>query len=108
MDARRDILIILTIAVCTFLTRLLPFALFGKSHEPPKLVRYLGQTLPPSVIAVLIVYCLRFIDLSRAPTVVPSIVSVALIAVLHSWKRNMLLSIGAGTLTYMLLVQLVF
>jgi branched-subunit amino acid transport protein AzlD len=108
MAEYRDILIILVIAICTFLTRLLPFALFGKSHEPPRLVRYLGQTLPASVIAVLIVYSLRTMDFSSVPTFLPAILSIAIIVVLHLWKRNMLLSIGIGTLSYMVLVQMVF
>ncbi|MHB1453748.1 MAG: branched-chain amino acid transporter permease [Saccharofermentanales bacterium] len=103
-----DIWIILTIAVCTFLTRLLPFVLFGKTHEPPRIVKYLGQVLPASVIAVLIIYCLKSVDFTQTATYAPAFLSIAIIAVLHVWKRNMLLSIGIGTLSYMILLQFVF
>jgi len=103
-----DIWIILTIAVCTFLTRLLPFVLFGKTHEPPRIIKYLGQVLPASVIAVLIIYCLKSADFAQTATYAPAVISIAMIILLHVWKRNMLLSIGLGTVSYMILLQFVF
>ena len=39
---------------------------------------------------------------------VPELLSIALVAVLHLWKGQMLQSIAAGTVCYMLLVQFVF
>ncbi|MHB8962741.1 MAG: branched-chain amino acid transporter permease [Saccharofermentanales bacterium] len=108
MNRMNDIWIILTIAVCTFLTRLLPFVLFGKTHEPPRIIKYLGQVLPASVIAVLIIYCLKSVDFTQTATYAPASISIALIILLHIWKRNMLLSIGLGTISYMLLLQFVF
>lgn len=101
----------ITIAICaviTFATRLFPFVVFGKSERPPELVRYLGRMLPPAVMTILIVYCVREVDFTSASQLAPQLISIALVAVLHIWKRNNLLSIGAGTLCYMLLVQLVF
>ena len=50
---------IAVMAVVTFLTRALPFLLFDRGSHPPKLVLYLGRVLPPAIIAMLIVYCLR-------------------------------------------------
>lgn len=38
----------------------------------------------------------------------PELISIALVVLLHLWKRQMLLSIAGGTVCYMLLVQLVF
>ncbi|MEG2987845.1 MAG: AzlD domain-containing protein, partial [Oscillospiraceae bacterium] len=50
---------IAVMAVVTFLTRALPFLLFDRGSAPPKFVLYLGRVLPPAVIAMLIVYCLK-------------------------------------------------
>ena len=36
------------------------------------------------------------------------IIGILIVALLHLWKRNSLLSIGVGTVSYMLLVQFVF
>ena len=95
-------------AVCTLITRALPFALFGGRERPPELIRYLGKLLPSAVISVLIVYCLKGVDFSNVRGVLPHLISIALVVGLHLWKRNNLLSIGAGTVCFMLLVQLVF
>ena len=53
---------IAVMAAVTFLTRALPFLLFDRGGHPPKLVLYLGRVLPPAVIAMLIVYCLRSVS----------------------------------------------
>lgn len=101
----------LTIAVCavlTFATRVFPFALFGGRDAPPEIVRYLGQMLPAAVMSILIIYCLRDVNFTSVSGVLPQLISIALVVGLHVWKRNNLLSIGAGTVCYMLLVQLVF
>lgn len=50
---------IAVMSVVTFLTRALPFLLFDRGDHPPKIVLYLGHVLPPAVIAMLIVYCLK-------------------------------------------------
>ncbi|NLW65037.1 MAG: branched-chain amino acid transporter AzlD [Clostridiales bacterium] len=102
---------ILTVAVtaaCTFATRLVPFVLFGTRDKPPAIVRYLGEVLPPAVMAILIIYCLKDVDFSSANSILPQVISAAVVVLLHLWKRNNLLSIGAGTVCYMLLVQFVF
>ena len=103
-----ELSIILTTAVCTFLTRLFPFALFGRHQEPPAIIRYLGYVLPSSVIAILIIYCIRDIDVTLISSFAPKFIAIALVGALHVWKRNNLISIGVGTVAYMLLVQIVF
>ena len=102
---------IAVMAVITFLTRALPFLLFDRGESPPKLVLYLGRVLPPAIIAMLIVYCLR--ALRRASLIVPAgwlpqMIAVAAVVALHLWKHNNLLSIFGGTILYMVLVQAVF
>jgi len=101
-------LVILTAAAVTFLTRLAPFALFGRAQRLPGPAAYLGGVLPASIIAVLIVYCLKTISFAACASFAPQLIAAAAVAGLHLWKRNNLLSIGAGTVLYMLLVQRVF
>ena len=99
---------IAVMALITALLRFLPFLIFkGKASTPP-LVEKLGRLLPSAVIAMLVVYCLKDVDFLSTPFGLPQILGCTIVAVLHIWKRNSLLSIGVGTVCYMLLVQLVF
>ena len=99
---------IAVMAIITFLTRALPFLLFDRGESPPKLVLYLGRVLPPAIIAMLIVYCLRGVSFAAPGGWVPQLVSVAAVVILHLWRSNTLLSIFGGTILYMVLVQAVF
>lgn len=94
-------------AAVTMRTRFLPFLIFGEKGETPAVISHLGRVLPYAVMAMLVVYCLKGLDFS-APGSFPELLCTALVAGLHAWKRNTLLSIGVGTIAYMLLVQLVF
>lgn len=102
------LLIVLVVAACTFITRFLPFALFGGGKAVPDTVKIIGELLPPAVIAILVVYCVKSVNILAAPRGLPEFISVAIVALLHIWKRNNLLSIGGGTLVYMILIQMVF
>lgn len=100
---------IAVMAVCTFLTRCIPFLLFDrKGSEPPRIVLYLGRVLPPAVIMMLIVYCLRNVDVFSGSHGIPELICVAVAAVLHIWKGNNMLSIFTATVLYMILIQAVF
>ena len=104
----QTMIMILAVALGTMITRFTPFLLFPDSKEPPKTVLYLGRVLPPAMMGLLVVYCLRNVSLIRSPHGIPELIAIAVIVVLHKWKENVLLSIGTGTVVYMLLVQLVF
>ena len=99
---------IAVMAVVTFLTRALPVLLFDRGDHPPKLVLYLGQVLPPAIIAMLIVYCLKGISFASPAGWVPSLLAGGAAVLLHLWKGNDLLSIFGATVLYMVLVQGVF
>lgn len=103
-----SIAIIGVVALCTVLTRALPFWILGKKKEVPATVRYLGKVLPPAIMVILVVYCLKGVNVFSGSRGVPEFLAIALVAVLHLWKKNTLLSIGAGTVFYMILVQMVF
>ena len=94
-------------ALVTVLTRFLPFAVFGK-RPLPRVVVYLGRVLPPAIMAALVVYCLKDIDLTAFPFGLAQLISVAVTALVHLWRRNTLLSIALGTACYMVLIRTVF
>ena len=99
---------IAVMAGVTFLTRVLPFLLFDRGEAPPKIVLYLGRVLPPAIIAMLVIYCLRGISFAAPAGWAPQLIAVAAVVALHLWKHNNLLSIFGGTVLYMVLVQAVF
>lgn len=108
MNATYSLLIIIVVSVCTILLRAFPFLIFGGKKELPQTVQYLGKVLPPAIMAVLVVYCLRSVSFLAGNHGIPELISVVLVAGLHLWKKNILLSIGLGTVCYMVLIQLVF
>ena len=101
-------LMIAVIALVTAALRFLPFLIFGENRKTPPLVSYLGQVLPYAIMGMLVVYCLKGISFAAFPFGIPEILACAAVTLLHIWKRNTLLSIGVGTVFYMLLVQLIF
>ena len=112
LSARETMLIILVIALGTFLTRSLPFILFPEGRPIPRYVNYLGNTLPFAMIGLLVIYCIRNVTftgiLQGKATCIPTAIAILTIVVLHKWKESTLLSIAGGTIVYMLLVQNLF
>ena len=100
--------IVLAVTLGTVITRFLPFVLFPDSRPVPKIVEYLGRTLPAAMMGLLVVDCLRNVDIATAPHGLPELIALAVVTGLHLWKENVLLSIGVGTAVYMVLVQAVF
>lgn len=91
----------------TMVTRFLPFLIFPEGKEPPEFIQYLGKVLHYAVIGLLVIYCLK--DVPGSGTYgIPEFFAIAFIVFLHRWKKSILLSIGGGTVFYMLLVQFVF
>ena len=98
----------IAVMAAVFLTRALPFLLFDRGESPPKIVLYLGRVLPPAVIAMHIIYCLKGISFASPAGWAPQFIAVGAVVALHLWKHNNLLSIFGGTILYMVLVQAVF
>ena len=103
-----DILLIAVAVLGTMATRFLPFLIFGEKRKTPPIIEYLGKVLPCAIMGMLVVYCLKDVSFLSAPFGLPELIACVVVAALHVWKRNSLLSIGGGTVCYMLLVQLVF
>ena len=100
--------LIAVMALVTIALRFLPFLIFSEDRKTPPIITYLGKVLPYAIMGMLVVYCLKNVSFVSAPYALPELLSCAVVVLLHLWKRNTLLSIGGGTLCYMLLVQLVF
>lgn len=92
----------------TALLRFLPFIVFNGKRKTPAIIEKLGRTLPYAVMAMLVVYCLKEMTFTSVSGFMPQILGCLVVAVLYIWKKNTLLSIVAGTLSYMALVQFVF
>lgn len=108
LTSAQTLIIVFMFAIGSMITRFLPFILFKGNKANNSYISYLGQVLPYAAIGMLVVYCLKGVNLIIAPHGIPEAISILLIAVLHYWKENTLLSIGAGTVVYMALVQVVF
>ena len=103
-----DVLLIAVAVLVTMVTRFLPFLIFGEKRRTPPIIEYLGTVLPCAIMGMLVVYCLKDVSFLTNPFGLPELIACIVVAALHIWKRNSLLSIGGGTVCYMLLVQLVF
>lgn len=102
------IMTILAVALGAMSTRFPPFFLFPEGKKPPQVVTYLGNVLPPVMMGLLVVYCLKEVPVIVYPHGMPELISIAFIVLIHLWRKNVLLSIGCGTALYMFLVQAVF
>ena len=98
--------LIAVMSLVTILLRFLPFLVF-RENTPPY-ISYLGKVLPPAIIGMLVIYCLKDISLSMHPYGLPELIASACVIGLQIWKRSALVSILTGTVVYMLLVQAVF
>ena len=98
--------LIAVMAAVTMLLRWLPFLIFHK--HTPSYILYLGKVLPAAIIGMLVIYCLKDVDVLRSPYGLPELMAGAATVGIHVWKRNSLVSILYGTIVYMILIQLVF
>ena len=105
MTTTHTFLLLLVMALATLLTRALPFLLFDRGEEVPRWITYLGDVLPPAIMALLVVYCLRNVEFLAGNYGLPELMGVAAAAILHLWKGNTMLSIFGATALYMVLVE---
>ena len=103
-----SVAIIAVAAVVTLFIRAIPFVIFGGKREVPETITYLGKVLPPAIMVILVIYFVKGINFFAGSRGIPELLSIAVVAGLHIWKKNTLLSIAVGTVLYMILVQVVF
>nr|WP_279230996.1 branched-chain amino acid transporter permease [Clostridium sp. KNHs216] len=108
MSIGQQIITVAVVVLGTMATRFLPFILFPANKPTPKYVQYLGKVLPAAVLGMLVIYCLKDVNILAGSRGIPELIAIAAVVVLHFWKKQMLLSIAGGTIVYMLLIQLVF
>ncbi len=95
---------IAVVALVTALIRIIPFMLFAKG-DVPKSVEYLGDTLPNAIMIILVIFCLRNIQITVSPYGLPEIAATLFIIIFQYKKGNTLLSILLGTAIYMILIK---
>ena len=101
-------LMLVTIGIVSLVTialRALPFLLFRGGRKPPAFVTWLGQQLPRAVMMMLVVYCLKDVNIHAAPHGLPALLACAVTAGLHLWRKQMSLSIFCGTAVYMVMIR---
>lgn len=99
---------VLTVAVviaATLLTRFSAFLIFPPGKKAPDFIQYLGKALPAAVMGMLVVYTFKDTIVFSYPYGVPELIALLVTVGMHLWKRNMFMSIGIGTIVYMLIVQ---
>lgn len=108
MPDKHSLILIGVCALVTALLRFIPFIIFSGKRKTPQFITYLGKVLPFAIMGMLVVFCLKNTSVTSFPHGIPELISVTLVVVLHIWKRNTLISIIAGTLCYILLVNFIF
>ena len=101
---------LITIGICagaTQLTRHLPFWVFSSKRPTPKSIEYLGKALPAAVFGMLVVYCIKNVDILSGAHGIPEAIGIAVTCILHLWRRNMMLSIAGGTICYMMIIHFI-
>ena len=89
-------------------TRFISFLVFPAGKETPAFIQYLGKVLPAAAMAMLVVYCFKGVDITSGSHGAPELIAGLAVALMHKWKHSMLLSIGGGTVFYLVLIHLVF
>ena len=108
MGTKEKIIIIFAMFLATVIMRFLPFMLFPDNKPTPKFIHYLGKVLPAAVFGFLIIYCLKNVSIFEGSHGIPELIAILITAAAHLWKKQMLISIAAGTISYMLMVQFIF
>lgn len=108
MGTNERIIMIAMAMLGTMITRFLPFVFFRGQRQAPAFVLFLGRNLPPAIFGMLVVFSLKNISFISGTRGIPELLAIGFIIIIHKWKRQMLLSISAGTIFYMILVQQIF
>jgi branched-subunit amino acid transport protein AzlD len=103
MNIEYLVIVIAIMSTATFATRLPPFVLFSGRGQHP-LLQFIAKYTPPMVMTILVIYMLKTVDYLSEEGLYATAAIIATIGV-HLWRRNVLLSTVAGTVTYMAFIQ---
>jgi branched-subunit amino acid transport protein AzlD len=98
------LLAITLMAVIILFTRLLPF-LFFRTDKQPEIINYLERNIPPLIMVLLVLYCLKDVQWTSAPYGSLELVAITVVVTVHLWNRNALFSIVSGTAIYMFIIK---
>ncbi len=93
---------VVLMALVIFATRALPFLLFSR-RDPPRALRFVEKYIPPMVMAILVVYCLKSVSFAAPPYGFAELAALSFVVAVHLWKNNPMISIFGGTIIYMFL-----
>lgn len=108
MTVTQQIITILLCIVGTMTTRFLPFLVFNEHRGTPEFVKYLGRYLPAAVFGMLVIYCVKDVNVLAGSHGLPEALAILATGAVHVWQRKIILSVAVGTVCYMLLLQFVF
>ena len=97
-----------TVAICVAITvglRAMPFPVARTLQRHP-IADDLSRWMPAGSVIILAIYCLAGIEDTTTTHGVAEIAGAGTVALLHIWKRNMLLSIVGGTMVCVTLANL--
>ena len=107
MDKNLLLYVVIGMGITNFSLRAFPFFFKNLLNSSP-IFRYLGAYLPPAIMLILVAFCLRDVEFVKYPFGIPEVLAISLVALLHIWRRQSLLSIGVGTATYVFMVNSTF
>ena len=105
INSTHAFLIVTVMVVITAITRMTAFLVFDHGQDLPRIVKYLGKSLPPAVMSFLLIYCLKGIDITTGQRGIPEIFCTILALALHAIKRSVFLSICVSTALYMIMIR---
>ena len=105
INTSHTIILIAVAAFVTLILRAIPFLIFSGKRKMPDGVKRIADMLPPAIMGVLVIYCLKDYIIATGLETVAAIFGLFTTVAIHLWKKNTLLSIAAGTILYMLLIR---
>lgn len=102
-----SIIIVLIVSVVTMSLRFLPFLVFGRKQKTPEFIEYLGKVLPAAIMGMLVVYCLKDVEINNYMSIIPTILGVGTVVLVQVISKKSLLSITTGTIVYMISINLI-
>ncbi|MCJ8325711.1 MAG: AzlD domain-containing protein [Campylobacterales bacterium] len=104
MNNNEIYLAILVMVIVNYFTRALPF-LFFRKKKLPKFLVYIERFFPPVIMTILVFYTLKDVNFVEYPYALKEVGAILFTGVLHVVFKNYLVSIFAGTIFYMFLLQ---